>query len=140
MNMLSPKKTKYRKQFKGRIHGKAKGNFALNYGSYGLKALEPERVTSRQIESARKAIVGHVKRGGQMWIRVFPDKPVSARAAETRMGKGKGAIDYWVCSVNAGKVLFELGDLPEEVSRVALKHASHKLSLKTKIVSRDEQF
>ena len=138
--MLQPTRTKYRKAFKGRIHGSSKGNYALNYGSFGLKAMEPERVTSRQIEAARKAIVGHVKRGGQMWIRVFPDKPVSARPAETRMGKGKGAVEYWVAPVNSGKILFELADLPDDLSREALRLASHKLSLKTKIVARSEQF
>ena len=99
MNMLSPKKTKFRKQFKGRIHGSAKGNFTLNYGSYGLKALEPERVTSRQIESARKAITRHLKRAGKMWIRIFPDVPVSKKPAEVRMGKGKGSNEFWACRV-----------------------------------------
>ena len=140
MNMLSPKKTKFRKQFKGRIHGISKGNYALNYGSFGLKALEPERVTSRQIEAARKAITRYLKRAGRMWIRVFPDKPVSARPAETRMGKGKGAVEYWVAPVNSGKILFELGDLPDDLSREALRLASHKLALKTKIISLSEQF
>ena len=97
MNMLSPKKLKYRKQFKGRIHGNSKGNYALNYGSFGLKAMEPERVTSRQIESARKAITRYLKRAGKMWIRIFPDVPVSKKPAEVRMGKGKGSNEYWAC-------------------------------------------
>jgi large subunit ribosomal protein L16 len=138
--MLQPRRTKYRKQHRGVVRGTRTRGSRINFGDYGLKTLESGWITARQIEAARKAIVGHVKRGGQMWIRVFPDKPVSARAAETRMGKGKGAIDYWVSPVNAGKVLFELGDLTEELSREALRLASHKLSLKTKIVSRDEQF
>ena len=107
MNMMSPKKTKFRKQFKGRIHGNAKGNFELNYGSYGLKALEPDRITARQIESARKAITRHLKRAGRMWIRIFPDVPVSKKPAEVRMGKGKGAPEYWVACVKPGTVLFE---------------------------------
>ena len=138
--MLMPKRTKFRKAHKGRIHGNAKGGTELNFGAFVLKALQPERITARQIEAARKAIVGHVKRGGQMWIRVFPDKPVSARPAETRMGKGKGAVEYWVAPVNSGKILFELADLPDDLSREALRLASHKLSLKTKIVARSEQF
>ena len=117
MNMLSPKKTKFRKQFKGRIHGTSKGNYALNYGSYGLKAMEPERVTSRQIEAARKAITRYLKRAGRMWIRVFPDKPVSARPAETRMGGGKGAVDRWVSVVKRGRILFEIGDVPEDIAK-----------------------
>ena len=108
MNMLSPKKTKYRKQFKGRIHGLSKGNYALNYGSYGLKAIEPERVTSRQIEAARKAITRYLKRAGRMWIRIFPDVPVSKKPAEVRMGKGKGSIEYWACRVKPGRIMFEV--------------------------------
>ena len=138
--MLQPRRTKYRKQHRGVVKGTRTRGSKINFGDYGLKTLESGWITARQIEAARKAMVGHVKRGGQMWIRVFPDKPVSARAAETRMGKGKGAIEYWVSPVNAGRILFELGDLPEELSREALRLASHKLSLKTKIVSRDEQF
>ena len=138
--MLQPKRTKFRKQHRGVVRGARIKGSKINFGDFGLKTLEAGWITARQIEAARKAIVGHVKRGGQMWIRVFPDKPVSARPAETRMGKGKGAVDFWVSPVNAGKILFELGDLPEELSREALRLASHKLSLKTKIVSRDEQF
>ena len=106
--MLFPQKTKYRKQFKGRIHGNAKGNYALNFGSYGLKALQPERVTSRQIESARKAITRHLKRAGRLWIRIFPDVPVSKKPAEVRMGKGKGANEYWACRIKPGRIMFEI--------------------------------
>ena len=108
MNMLSPKKTKFRKQFKGRIHGSSKGNYALNYGSYGLKAIEPERITSRQIEAARKAITRYLKRAGRMWIRIFPDVPVSKKPAEVRMGKGKGSVEYWACRVKPGRIMFEV--------------------------------
>ena len=114
MNMLSPKKTKYRKQFKGRIHGAAKGNYSLNYGSFGLKALEPERVTSRQIEAARKAITRYLKRAGRMWIRVFPDVPVSKKPAEVRMGKGKGSIEYWACRIKPGRIMFEVDGVNAE--------------------------
>ena len=138
--MLQPKRTKFRKMHKGRNRGLADRGSKVSFGEFGLKASGRGRITARQIEAARKAIVGHVKRGGQMWIRVFPDKPVSARPAETRMGKGKGAVEYWVAPVNSGKVLFELGDLPDDLSREALRLASHKLALKTKIVSRSEQF
>ena len=114
--MLSPKKTKFRKQFKGRIHGAAKGNFELNYGSYGLKALEPERVTSRQIESARKAITRYLKRAGRLWIMIFPDVPVTGKPAEVRMGKGKGSIDRWVCRVKPGTIMFEVDGVNRAVS------------------------
>ena len=138
--MLQPGKTKFRKQHRGVVRGTRIRGSKIDFGDYGLKALEAGWITARQIEAARKAIVGHVKRGGQMWIRVFPDKPVSARPAETRMGKGKGATEFWVSPVNSGRVLFELGDLPEELSREALRLASHKLSLRTKIVSRSDQF
>ena len=131
MNMLSPKKTKYRKQFKGRIHGNSKGNFALNYGSFGLKAMEPERVTSRQIEAARKAITRYLKRAGRMWIRIFPDVPVSKKPAEVRMGKGKGNVEYWVAQIKPGAILYEMEGVSEEVAREALRLASAKLSVKT---------
>ena len=136
MNMLSPKKTKFRKQFKGRIHGMAKGNYALNYGSFGLKALEPERVTSRQIESARKAITRHLKRAGKMWIRIFPDVPVSKKPAEVRMGKGKGANEYWACRVKPGRILFEVDGVSEKIAREALYKASAKLPIKCKFIKR----
>ena len=121
MNMLSPKKTKFRKQFKGRIHGHSKGNYALNYGSYGLKALEPERVTSRQIESARKAITRYLKRAGRMWIRIFPHKPVTKKPAEVRMGKGKGDIDRYVAPIKKGTMLYEIAGVDEELAREALR-------------------
>ena len=136
MNMLSPKKTKYRKQFKGRIHGNAKGNFTLNYGSYGLKAMEPERVTSRQIESARKAITRHLKRAGKMWIRIFPDVPVSKKPAEVRMGKGKGTPEYWACRVKPGRILFELDGVNEDLAKRAFELGAAKLPIQTKFITR----
>ena len=137
MNMLSPKKTKYRKQFKGRIHGSAKGNYSLNYGSYGLKALQPERITSRQIESARKAITRHLKRAGRMWIRIFPDVPVSKKPAEVRMGKGKGTNEYWACRVHPGRVMFEIDGVNIEEARRALMLGAAKLPIKCKVVERN---
>ncbi len=136
MNMLSPKKTKYRKQFKGRIHGNSKGNFSLNYGSFGLKAMEPERVTSRQIEAARKAITRYLKRAGRMWIRIFPDVPVSKKPAEVRMGKGKGSIEYWACRVKPGRIMFEVDGVSEQIAKEALYKASAKLPIKTKTIKR----
>ena len=137
MNMLSPQKTKYKKQFKGRIHGSAKGNYSLNYGSYGLKALQPERITSRQIESARKAITRHLKRAGRMWISIFPDVPVSKKPAEVRMGKGKGANEYWACRVHPGRVMFEIDGVNIEEARRALMLAAAKLPIKCKFVERN---
>ena len=134
MNMLSPKKTKYRKQFKGRIHGNAKGNYSLSYGSFGLKALQPERITSRQIESARKAITRHLKRAGKMWIRIFPDVPVSKKPTEVRMGKGKGSPEYWACRVKPGKILFEVDGVSQAIATEAFGRASSKLPIKTKVV------
>ena len=136
MNMLSPKKTKFRKQFKGRIHGNAKGNYALNYGSFGLKAMEPERVTSRQIEAARKAITRYLKRAGRMWIRIFPDVPVSKKPAEVRMGKGKGSVEFWAAKVKPGRMMFEIDGVPLDVAREALSLAAAKLPVKCKFVSR----
>ena len=136
MNMLSPKKTKFRKQFKGRIHGNAKGNYSLNYGSYGLKAIEPERVTSRQIEAARKAITRHLKRAGKMWIRIFPDVPVSKKPAEVRQGKGKGAVEFWAAKVKPGKILFEIDGVSKSLAEEAFDLASAKLPNKTKFVKR----
>ena len=128
--MLLPQKTKYRKQFKGRIHGSAKGNFKLNFGSYGLKALEPERITSRQIESARKAITRHLKRAGRLWIRIFPDVPISKKPAEVRMGKGKGSVEFWACRVQPGRIMFEVdGDNINEAQR-AMRLAASKLPIK----------
>ena len=135
--MLSPQKTKYRKQFKGRIHGSAKGNYSLNYGSYGLKALQPERITSRQIESARKAITRHLKRAGRMWIRIFPDIPVSKKPAEVRMGKGKGTNEYWACRVHPGRVMFEIDGVNIEEARRALMLGAAKLPIKCKVVERN---
>jgi len=136
--MLQPKKTKYRKQHKGRIHGDAKGGTSLNFGQYGLKALEPERVTARQIEASRRAITRHVKRVGRLWIRVFPDVPVTAKPAEVRMGKGKGSVDRWVVKVKPGRVLFEIDGVPEPLAREAFERAAAKLPIKTKFVSRVE--
>ncbi len=134
--MLSPKKTKYRKAFKGRIHGSAKGGFSLNFGAYGLKALEPERVTARQIEAARRAITRQMKRQGRVWIRVFPDLPVSDKPAEVRMGKGKGAVEYWAARIHPGRILFEIDGVPDDVAREALRLGSAKLPIRTKVVTR----
>ncbi len=122
--MMSPKKTKYRKAHKGRIKGSAKGGFTLNFGEYGLKALEPERVTARQIEAARRAISRHVKRVGRLWIRIFPDVPVTRKPAEVRMGSGKGSVEFWVCRVKPGRILFEIDGVPEAVAREAFDRAS----------------
>ena len=134
--MLSPKKTKYRKQFKGRIHGVAKGGFSLNFGAYGLKALEPERVTARQIEAARRAITRQMKRQGRAWIRVFPDLPVTDKPAEVRMGKGKGAVEYWAARVHPGRILFEIDGVADDVARQSLLLGAAKLPIRTKIVTR----
>jgi large subunit ribosomal protein L16 len=134
--MLSPKKTKYRKQFKGRIHGVAKGGFTLNFGAYGLKAMEPERVTARQIEAARRAITRQMKRQGRVWIRVFPDLPVSDKPAEVRMGKGKGAVEYWAARVHPGRILFEIDGVADDVARLSLQLGAAKLPIRTKIVTR----
>ena len=134
--MLSPKKTKYRKQFKGRIHGSAKGGFSLNFGAYGLKALEPERVTARQIEAARRAITRQMKRQGRVWIRVFPDLPVTDKPAEVRMGKGKGAVEYWAARVHPGRILFEIDGVADDVARQSLLLGAAKLPIRTKIVTR----
>ncbi len=134
--MLQPKRTKYRKAHKGRIHGNAKGGTTLNFGSYGLKALEPERITSRQIEAARRAITRHMRRTGKMWIRIFPDLPVSQKPTEVRMGKGKGTPEYWCCRVKPGRIIFELEGVSQEIAREACERASAKLPIKTKFVSR----
>ena len=136
MNMLSPKKTKFRKQFKGRIHGSAKGNFTLNYGSYGLKAMEPERIVSKQIEAARVALTRYMKRTGKVWLRIFPNIPVSKKPTEVRMGKGKGAPEYWVCRVKPGRIIFEVDGIDEETAKIALYKASAKLPIKTKFIKR----
>ncbi len=134
--MLQPKRTKFRKQHKGRISGKAKGGSRLTFGAYGLKALEPDRVNARQIEAARRAITRHMKRAGRVWIRIFPDVPVSAKPTEVRMGKGKGSIDYWAARVKPGRVMFEIDGVSEEVAREALRLGGRKLSIKTRFVQR----
>ncbi len=134
--MMSPKKTKYRKAHKGRIHGNAKGGFDLNFGEYGLKALEPERITARQIEAARRAISRHVKRVGRLWIRIFPDVPVTRKPAEVRMGSGKGSVEFWVCRVKPGRIMFEIDGVPEAIAREAFSLAAAKLPIKTKFIAR----
>jgi large subunit ribosomal protein L16 len=134
--MMQPKKTKYRKAFKGRISGSAKGGFALNFGEFGLKALEPERVTARQIEAARRALTRHMKRAGRVWIRVFPDVPVSKKPIEVRMGKGKGAPELWVVRVAPGRIMFEVDGVPEQVAREAFMLAAAKLPIKTRFIQR----
>ncbi|MBW7946337.1 50S ribosomal protein L16 [Sphingosinicella microcystinivorans] len=134
--MLQPKRTKFRKAHKGRIHGNAKGGTELNFGAYGLKAMEPERVTARQIESARRAITRHIKRQGRLWIRIFPDVPVSRKPAEVRMGSGKGAPEYWVARVKPGRVMFELDGVSYEVAAGAFERAAAKLPIKTKLIAR----
>ena len=134
--MLSPKRTKYRKAHKGRIHGAAKGGTDLNFGAYGLKAVNPDRVTARQIEAARRAITRHLKRLGRVWIRVFPDVPVSTKPAEVRMGSGKGTPEFWVCRVHPGRIMFEIDGVSEQVAREAFALAAAKLPIRTKVVSR----
>ena len=136
--MLSPKKTKYRKQFKGKIHGTAKGGFTLNFGSYGLKSVEPERITARQIEAARRAITRQMKRQGRVWIRIFPDVPVSKKPTEVRMGKGKGTPEFWVARVKPGRILFEIDGVTEQVARESLRLGAAKLPIKTRFVARIE--
>ncbi len=137
--MLMPKRVKRRKQFRGRMTGKATRGNKITYGEYGIVAMEPCWVTSRQIESARIAMTRYIKRGGKVWIKIFPDKPVTAKPAETRMGSGKGSLEYWVAVVKPGRVMFELSGVAEEVAREALRLAVHKLPMKCKIVSRAEQ-
>ena len=134
--MLQPKKHKFRKAFKGRISGDAKGGTSLNFGSYGLKAMEPDRITARQIEAARRAITREMKRIGRVWIRVFPDVPVTAKPTEVRMGKGKGAVDFWACRVKPGRIMFEIDGVSEEIAREALRLGAAKLSVKTRFVQR----
>jgi large subunit ribosomal protein L16 len=134
--MLQPKRTKYRKAHKGRIHGVAKGGAALNFGSYGLKAMETERITARQIEACRRTISRHMKRVGRLWIRIFPDVPVSQKPAEVRMGSGKGTPEFWAARVKAGRIMFELEGVSEQVAREAFELASAKLPVKTKFISR----
>jgi large subunit ribosomal protein L16 len=134
--MLSPKRTKFRKAHKGRIHGNAKGATLLNFGSYGLKATSPGRISARQIEASRRAITRHMKRAGRVWIRIFPDVPVSQKPAEVRQGKGKGAPEYWACRVKPGRIMFEIDGVPEPIARVALALAAAKLPLQTRVVKR----
>ena len=134
--MLQPKRTKFRKQFKGRIHGVSKGATDLDFGSFGLKALEPERVTARQIEAARRAITRQMKRQGRVWIRVFPDVPVSKKPTEVRMGKGKGSPEYWACRVKPGRILFELDGVSVDVAQEALRLGAAKLPIRTRFVQR----
>jgi large subunit ribosomal protein L16 len=136
--MLMPKRVKYRKQMRGRMKGKASRGTEIAFGEYGLQALEPAWVTARQLEAARRAIVRHVRRRGKYWIRVFPDKPVTAKPAETRMGKGKGAVDHWVAVVKPGRIVVELGGVSEEMAREAMRLASHKLPVKCQFVKRQE--
>ena len=135
--MLMPKRVKYRKQFRGRMKGMAKGGTELLQGEYGLQALEPGWITSRQIEAVRRAMVRHMKRRGRYWIRIFPDKPVTAKPAETRMGKGKGAVDHWVAVVKPGRIMFEIAGVSDQVAQEALNRASYKLPISTQIVSRE---
>ena len=134
--MLQPKRTKYRKQFKGRIHGVAKGGSDLAFGQYGLKAQEPDRVNARQIEAARRAITRYMKRAGRVWIRIFPDVPVTKKPTEVRMGKGKGSVEFWACKVKPGRVMFEIDGVTEETAREALRLGAAKLSVKTRFVQR----
>jgi large subunit ribosomal protein L16 len=136
--MLLPKRTKFRKQFKGRIHGEAKGGFALNFGEYGLKAVEPERITARQIEAARRAMTRHMKRQGRVWIRVFPDVPVTKKPTEVRMGKGKGSVEFWAAKVKPGRIMFEIDGVPLPVAQEALRLAAMKLPVRTRFVQRED--
>jgi large subunit ribosomal protein L16 len=134
--MLAPKRTKYRKAFKGRIHGEAKGGTDLNFGAFGMKAVEPARLTSRQIEAARRTITRHMKRAGRLWIRIFPDVPVSKKPAEVRMGSGKGAPEFWVARVKPGRILFELDGVPADLAKEAFQLAGRKLPIATRFVAR----
>jgi large subunit ribosomal protein L16 len=134
--MLSPKRMKHRKQHKGRIHGKAKSGAELSFGAFGLKAMSPDRITARQIEAARRAITRHMRRAGKVWIRVFPDVPVSSKPAEVRMGGGKGSPEFWVCRVKPGRIMFEVDGIPKQLAKQALTLAAAKLPLRTRFVSR----
>jgi len=136
--MLQPKRTKFRKQFKGRIKGEAKGGSDLNFGSFGLKAVEPERITARQIEAARRAMTRHMKRQGRVWIRIFPDLPVTAKPIEVRMGKGKGSVDRWTAKVKPGRIMFEIDGVNDDIAREALRLAAMKLPIKTRVVVRED--
>ncbi|MBZ0228779.1 MAG: 50S ribosomal protein L16 [Bauldia sp.] len=134
--MLQPKRTTYRKQFKGRIHGTATSGASLTFGAFGLKALEPERVTARQIEAARRAITRHMKRAGRVWIRIFPDVPVSKKPTEVRMGKGKGTPEFWAARVKPGRIMFEVDGVPADLAREALRLGAAKLPIRTRFVQR----
>ena len=134
--MLSPKRTKFRKAHKGRIHGHAKGGTTLNFGAFGLKAMQPDRITARQIEAARRAITRHIKRQGRVWIRVFPDVPVSQKPTEVRMGKGKGTPEYWACRIKPGRILFELDGIDESLAKRAFELGAAKLPISTKFITR----
>ena len=136
--MLQPKRTKFRKMFKGRIHGEAKGGSTLTFGTYGLKSTEPERITARQIEAARRAMTRHMKRQGRVWIRIFPDTPVTSKPTEVRMGKGKGSVDFWAAKVKPGRIMFEIDGVTEVVAREALRLAAMKLPIKTRTVVRED--
>ncbi|MGV6847836.1 MAG: 50S ribosomal protein L16 [Marinibacterium sp.] len=136
--MLQPKRTKFRKQFKGRIKGLAKGGSDLNFGTYGLKALEPERITARQIEAARRAMTRHMKRQGRVWIRIFPDVAVSSKPTEVRMGKGKGSVDFWAAKVKPGRIMFEIDGVNDDIAREALRLAAMKLPIKSRVVVRED--
>ncbi len=136
--MLMPKRVKFRKRHRGRLTGLASRGSTIAFGSYGLQAIEPEYITSRQIEAARRAIVRYLRRGGKVWIRVFPDKPYTKRAAETRMGKGKGSVEHWVAPVKPGRVMFEIAGVQEDVAREAFRLAGHKLPMKTQFIAREE--
>lgn len=136
--MLSPKRTKFRKQHKGRIRGEAKGGSDLNFGTFGLKAIEPDRINARQIEAARRAMTRHMKRQGRVWIRIFPDVPISQKPIEVRMGKGKGSPEYWAAKVKPGRIMFEIDGVTEPVAREALRLAAMKMSVKCRIVVRED--
>lgn len=135
--MLQPKRTKYRKAFKGRIHGMAKGGAELNFGAFGLKAVEPARITARQIEAARRAITRHLKRAGRVWIRIFPDVPVSTKPAEVRMGSGKGSVEYWAARVKPGRIMFEIDGVAPELAEAAIALGAAKLPIKARFVQRE---
>jgi large subunit ribosomal protein L16 len=137
--MLMPKRVKYRKQFRGRMRGQAKGGTELQSGEYGLQALEPGWITSRQIEAMRQTIVRNMRRRGKYWIRIFPDKPVTVKPAETRMGKGKGSVDHWVAVVKPGRIMFEISGVPDDVAREALRLATYKLPIRSQVVSREDK-
>jgi large subunit ribosomal protein L16 len=138
--MLSPRRTKYRKQHRGRMRGMAYRGNTLNFGDYAIQATEPSWITARQIEAARRAMTRYVKRGGKIWIRIFPDKPVTMRPAETRMGSGKGSPEFWVAVVKPGRVMFEMAGVPEDIAKEAMRLAAQKLPIKTKFITRDEDY